>query len=81
MGKRWIAIRLALIVSLPGSFAPVMAQETVPAGPSTTFAAVEVDVTAGDLAVALTAVSLEAGAAIPLGGPHSPAVGSSHSVR
>jgi len=75
VGTHWIAIRLVLIVSLLGSFAPVMAQETVPTpGPSTTFAAVEVDVTAGDLPVALTAVSLEAGAAIPLGGPHSPAV-------
>jgi hypothetical protein len=75
VGNLWIAIRLGLIVSLPGSFAPVMAQGTIPTpGPSTTFQSVEVDVAAGELAVALSAVSLEAGAAIPLGGQHSPTV-------
>jgi hypothetical protein len=75
VGNPWIAIRLALIVLLLGAFAPVGAQETVPTpGPSTTFESVEVDVTAGELPVALTAISLDAGAALPFGDNHGPAV-------
>jgi hypothetical protein len=75
MGNRWAAACLALIALPLGLITPAKSQEVVPTpGPSTTFAAIEVDITSDSLPISVTRIALEDGGALPFGDRHAPAI-------
>jgi hypothetical protein len=75
MGKRWVAICLALIALPLGLTVPAMSQEVVPTpGPSTTFTALVVDIDSDSLPITVTRIVLDEGGVLPFGDHHGPAV-------